>query len=86
MKKFLMKYFMVNCKEATYLMAKKEEGRLSFMERLKLSMHTSICSFCKKFEWQATKIEAESKYIHAEQHLPDFTKEKIEQLINEFGS
>jgi hypothetical protein len=86
MKKFMMKYFMVNCKEATYLMAKKEEGRLSIQERLKLSMHTSMCSLCKKFERQAIKIGAESKHVHAEQQLPDFTKEKIEQLIKEYGS
>ncbi len=86
MKKLMMKYFMVNCSEATFLMAKKEEGRLSFMERLKLSMHTSMCSFCKKFEKQATKIGIESKHVHADDNLPAFAKEKMEKMFKEHSS
>lgn len=81
MKKIMMKYLMINCKEATFLMAKKEEGKLSFVGRMKLSMHTSMCSLCKKFEKQSAKIALESKYIHAEQHLPGNVKERIEQNL-----
>ena len=72
---------MINCKEATFLMAKKEEGKLSFMGRMKLSVHTSMCSLCKKFEKQSAKIATESKYINAEKPLPRNVKERIEQNL-----
>jgi len=86
MKKILMKYLMVNCKEATFLMAKKEEGRLTFIEKMKLSMHTSMCSFCKKFEKQTAKIAIESKHVHAEDNLPAYSKDKIEKMFEEYSS
>lgn len=86
MKKFMMKYLMVNCKEATFLMAKKEEGKLSFMESIKLSMHTSMCSFCRKFEKQTSTIAIESKHVHAEDNLPVFAKERIEKMFEEHSS
>jgi glutaredoxin len=86
MKKLMMKYLMVNCKEATFLMAKKEEGMLSLTERWKLAMHTSMCSYCKKFEKQATKIGIESKHVHADDNLPAFAKEKMEKIFKEHSS
>jgi hypothetical protein len=83
MKKFMMKYLMVNCKEATMLMAKREEGKLSFMERINLSIHTSMCSFCKKFEKQTDLIRRESKHIHLEENLSEMTRNNIERVIRE---
>ncbi len=82
----MMKYFMVNCKEATFLTAKKEEGALSFMESIKLAMHTSMCSFCKKFENQTSQIGKESKQIRAEENLSSTAKEKIDKALKEQGS
>lgn len=81
MQKLMMKYLMANCKEATLLMAKKEEGKLSFMEKVNLFVHTSMCSLCKKFEKQTAKIAAESKHIHATDTLPAGTKERIEKML-----
>jgi anti-sigma factor ChrR (cupin superfamily) len=83
MKKFMMKYLMISCREATYLMAKKEEGKLSFAGRIKLSIHTSMCSMCRKFEKQTSQIGKESRHVHAEDHLPAFAKEKIERMLDE---
>jgi len=79
----MMKYLMVNCKEATLLMAKKEEGKLSLIERWELSMHTSMCSYCKKFEKQISKIGIESKHVHADDDLPAFAKGKIDKMFKE---
>lgn len=81
MKKFLMKYLMVNCKEATFLMSKKEEGKLSLKEKFNLTIHTSMCSFCRRFEKQASKIGVESKGILGDENLSTSTMEKIKQLI-----
>lgn len=85
MKKIMMKYLMVNCKEATFLMAKKEEGKLSFKERIKLTMHTSMCSLCRKFEKQTSKIAEESRHVHGEDEMPAFARERIEKMIEEQG-
>lgn len=83
MKKWMMKYLMVNCKQATFLMAKKEEGKLSFMDRMKLSVHTSMCSICQLFEKQISKIAEESKHIHAADSLSPVAKERIQKRIKE---
>lgn len=82
MKKLIMKYLMVNCKEATLLMAKREEGKLSFMQKIHLSVHTSMCSFCKRFEKQTAKIAEESRHIHAEDTLSEMVKERITQKLS----
>ena len=82
MKKLMIKYLMGNCQDATMLMAKREEGRLSFKETLKLSLHISMCKFCYKFEKQTCKIADESKHVHADQGLSAFAKEKIEKMLD----
>jgi hypothetical protein len=86
MKRFMMKYLMINCKEATFLMAKKEEGKLSFAERMKLSVHTSMCSLCRKFEKQTSRIGKESRHVHAEDNLPVYSKDKIEKMFEEYSA
>lgn len=82
----MMKYLMVNCKEATFLMAKKEEGLLSLTEKWKLAMHTSMCAYCKEFERQASRIGKESKHIHAQEELPAVAKEKMERMFKDHSS
>ena len=82
----MMKYLMISCKEATFRMAKREEGKLSLMGSVKLSFHTSMCSLCKKFEKQASLIGKESRHVHAEEELPTFAKEKIERMLDQHSS
>jgi len=81
-----MKYLMLNCREATLLMGKKEEGKLSLLGRIKLSMHTSMCSLCRKFEKQSLQIGKECKHVHTEDNLPAFAKERIEKMLEEHSS
>jgi len=83
MKRFMMKYLMLNCKEATILMAKKEEGKLSILGKMQLSMHTSMCSFCKKFEQQTKQISKESKHVHAEESMSAVANDRIIKMIDE---
>jgi hypothetical protein len=78
-----MKYLMVSCKEATFLMAKKEEGKLSLIEKMQLSVHTSMCSICKLFKKQDSKIREESRHIYAENSLSTLAKERIEKILKE---
>lgn len=81
-----MKYLMISCREATMLMTKKEEGKLPFSGIIKLSMHTSMCSLCKRFERQTTKIGKESRHVQAEDNLPSIAREKIERMLDEQSS
>jgi hypothetical protein len=81
MKKYLMKYFKMSCKEATYLMGLKEEGKISMLNRMKLNMHTSMCSFCKRFEEQSKLIKEASPETKSNQPLPVEIEEQLEALI-----
>lgn len=81
MKKYVMKYLIFNCRDATFLMSKKEEGKLTLVEKMKLSMHISMCSFCRKFEKQTYEIGKESRHVHAEDNLSVIAKEKIKQML-----
>ncbi len=83
MKKLMMKFLMISCNEATLLMAKKEEGKLSLMARIKLSWHTSMCVLCKKFEKQSLEIAKEARHVMAEEEMPFFTREKIGRLLEQ---
>lgn len=43
---------MINCKETTILVVKKEAGLLSARERLRLAIHLMICKYCRWFSRQ----------------------------------
>ena len=86
MKRFMMKYFMINCRESTLLMAKKEEGRLSFMEKFNLALHISMCNFCRKFEKQMAKIKKESINISADDNLSQPSRENIIESLKKYNS
>ncbi|OIR01352.1 hypothetical protein GALL_166400 [mine drainage metagenome] len=83
--KFMMKYLMLNCKEATFLVSKKEEGKLAFFEKMKLQVHLHFCKFCKMFEQQTNFIghNAGQSHLHDHSTLSDATKEKIFRFLNE---
>ena len=39
----------ITCKEAVDFISKKEEGKLSFRQRLQLRYHLFVCSLCRLF-------------------------------------
>lgn len=82
MKKSMMRYLMISCKDATMLTAKKEEGKLSLVERVKLSMHSSMCLLCRKFEKQAHTIAIESKEVAADAELSESAKQRIHEMLS----
>lgn len=86
MKKMMMRYLMISCKDATMLTARNEEGKLSLSEKFKLRMHTSMCSICKKFEKQAHTIAIESKEVMADAELSEPVKQRIQKMLSEFSS
>ncbi len=75
---------MINCKEATTMISKKEEGKISFIERIQLWQHLLICSLCKLFMKQNKLIaslipEAEKKSVAS---LSDKEKQQIVDAIS----
>ena len=58
----------ISCKEAVEYILKKEEGELSFIQRIQLWRHLAICNLCKIFSIQNGMInramkERRSKYV-----------------------
>lgn len=87
MKKIMMKYLMLNCNEATYLMSKKDEGKLNFIKRLQLFLHTSMCDFCRKFEKQSLDINSESKHINMDNlELSNDVKSRIKKMVDDLAT
>lgn len=54
----------INCKTAVDYISKKEEGKLSLVQRFHLWRHLAICYLCKRFEKQ-NKIIINSIKIHS---------------------
>lgn len=78
---------MISCKEATYLTSKKEQGKISIVERMKLSFHFMMCKFCKMFAVQNDIIVHHAKRMEEvlsatdTSMLPDTVKEHIKNSM-----
>ena len=47
----------MNCKKATYLTTKQQEGSISFMEKIQLKFHLLFCKYCSLFKSQTDFID-----------------------------
>jgi predicted metal-dependent hydrolase len=76
---------MITCKKATYLLSKKEEGKLFFTEKIQLNLHLLMCSLCRLFEQQSLFIgkNAGHQHEHHQEKLSEVSKEKIIQLLKD---
>ena len=79
----MKKLFNITCKNATYLISKKEDRKIGLIDRLKLQMHLGICSACKLFENQSwfIKLNAKHSHEHITASLSSEAKEKIETAL-----
>jgi predicted anti-sigma-YlaC factor YlaD len=73
----LMKSLMISCKKASFLIAKKEERKLTFGEHIHLTMHLSMCEFCKAFEKQSAYISKQAKNFLSSAELTPEDKIRI---------
>lgn len=88
MKKLMHKLFL-SCLKATELIEKKLQVKLSFREKLQLSMHKMMCDACSQYEKQSILlekgIEASGKKIYYEIDVDSLKKiihEKLEHQGN----
>lgn len=85
----MLKTMKLTCKEATYLSAKGEDGRLGLYDRIKLLMHQLICPPCRRFAIQTKKIKDYFKQIkvadkpNLSDKLSEESKERIRKHIDE---
>jgi hypothetical protein len=71
------------CKQATYLLLKKEEKSLSFKEEYALKFHMSICKLCKAFKKQSEMMnEAINKNLQQMVLMSQKEKDNLKSLIN----
>lgn len=88
MKVYLFKKTVFDCKHATLLSLKKEEGKISIIERIKLFYHLLYCGYCKRFVKQSSIINnigkglTDSIFIHPPHTLSTKVKEDIQQQID----
>jgi len=84
---YLFKKIVYNCKHATQLSLKKEEGKASFRERVQLWYHLLYCSFCRRCIRQSRQInEMGQELKHHLQQNPPFrlspeSREKIRERL-----
>ena len=88
MKVYLFKKTVFDCKQATLLSLKKEEGKASILERVKLFYHLLYCIYCRRFIKQSAIINhigkgvVNSIFTHPPHTLSATIKEDIQQQID----
>lgn len=75
---------MLNCKEATEMVIRKQSEKLGLMDRMNLFMHLSMCRLCSLFAKQNALIDRSVQQLDEKQptHMPDEVKLKISDEIN----
>ncbi len=80
---------MISCHEATFLISKKQEDKLSFSEQMKLSLHLMYCKYCNRFAKQTKQITDSIKKMNRKMNknsvkikLTEEQKKRIREAIN----
>lgn len=84
--KKLMHILFLSCLKATELIEKKFHVKLSFKERLQLSLHKMMCDACSMYEKQSAVLEkgmeSHNKYIHEECDIEELKKQISSNLTD----
>lgn len=86
---YLFKKTVFNCHQATLLSLKKEEGKISLFERVKLSYHLFYCTVCKRFVEQSHQINHIGKSVDAKllSHPPyTLSREAMQRFQEEINT
>lgn len=73
---------MINCKQATELVLKKEDGKIGLKNRLFLWLHLLLCPLCKLFAKQSKYLSKLSKALQ-ENEKASLTVEEKKEIIQE---
>lgn len=84
---YLSKKTLYDCKQATLLSIKREQGAITFFERAKLSYHLFYCDPCRRFIAQSRLLDRagrelnQSMYSRPPFSLSQEAKERIQKSI-----
>ena len=70
----------IPCREATFLMSKREEDAITLRERIGLYVHLLVCEYCRRFFRQTRLISHEIRRTILETPLTRAEKEKMQKL------
>lgn len=88
---YLFKKTVFDCKQATLLSLKKEEGKITIPERVKLFYHLLYCVYCRRFVKQSSVINhigkgvVNSIFTDPPHTLSEKAKENMQQQIDNSG-
>ena len=83
-----LKNIIYNCRQATYLIEKRQHTRLSFREWMELMIHLAGCSVCRLFRRQSRLIQRLmhqffGQAANRQYHLDESRKEEMQRRIDE---
>lgn len=75
----------LSCERATFLMSKKEEGKLTLKEKLQLKLHLRICDFCTRFQKQVRffTTHAPDTHLHTHRNMSEEAKQALKELLKD---
>lgn len=81
----LFRLIWLSCEKATFLITKKEEGKLTLIESVQLKLHLGICDFCIRFSQQTKFFTGRSKHLHEHSNaaLSPQKKQAIQSLMKD---
>ncbi len=81
---YLFKKVVFNCKRATLLSLKKDQGKITFLERAELSYHLIYCDPCRRFITQSHQIDNAGAALMLKPpfSLPENIRSLIQQEID----
>ena len=71
----------ITCKKAVDLISKKEEGRLSTLQRFQLWKHLTVCNLCKRFSQQNKMFRKVSEFSDDRKLTEEDKKSIIDSVI-----
>jgi len=86
-----LKKIQYNCRQATYLIEKRQITRLSFREAIELRIHLAGCTMCKLYKKQSLIInnmvqqlfhDSMKKELHLDDDFKKELQDKIEAELN----
>lgn len=82
--KKLMNILMLSCKKSSELVEKKFSFGLTLIEKIQLSMHTSMCDACKSWEKQSKDLDVSLKnYVHSHSHQSNGNVDRLSDEIKD---
>jgi hypothetical protein len=91
MRFYLFKRVIFNCKKATLLILKMQDGNATLGEQVQLIYHKLYCNVCRRFAKQSKKINTilvgvnQHEYENPSHNLPDTLKKDLQAQIDQLN-